>query len=238
MKIYGKNPVKEILTGTRKIHKVYLLNNFKDAKLIKEIEKKNIQIEYTKKAILDKMADGAHQGIVAEVEDFKYQSMQDIFDNIREDEQGLIVILDHLEDPHNLGAIIRTVDAVGAHGVIIPKNRSVGLTPTVLKSSTGALEYVPVHQVTNLVNTIDYLKKQGYWVVGTDAHGSSDYRAIDYDMPVVLIIGSEGKGMSNIVSKACDFKVNLPMRGHVNSLNASVSAAILMYEIMSKRNPL
>ena len=147
-------------------------------------------------------------------------------------------MLDGLEDPHNLGAILRTCDALEVDGVIIGKNRSVGLTPTVAKVSTGAIDYVRVAQVTNLSRTLDDLKKQGFWVVGCDLDNSQDYRAIDYNMPLVIVIGSEGFGISRLVKKNCDMNVVLPMNGHVTSLNASVATAVILYQVYSSRHPL
>ena len=153
-------------------------------------------------------------------------------------EDAFILILDELEDPHNLGSILRTADAAGVHGIIIPKRRAVGLTATVAKLSTGAIEYVPVARVTNLARTIDELKERGVWVFGTDAEGSQDYRNMDATMPLALVIGSEGKGMGRLIREKCDFLVHLPMSGQVTSLNASVAAALLMYEVHRKRRPI
>ena len=146
--------------------------------------------------------------------------------------------MDELEDPHNLGSILRTADAAGVHGIIIPKRRAVGLTATVAKLSTGAIEYVPVARVTNLARTIDELKERGVWVFGTDANGSQDYGNMDATMPLALVIGSEGKGMGRLIREKCDFLVHLPMSGQVTSLNASVAAALLMYEVHRKRRPI
>ncbi|SQC71869.1 Putative TrmH family tRNA/rRNA methyltransferase [Listeria fleischmannii subsp. fleischmannii] len=146
--------------------------------------------------------------------------------------------MDELEDPHNLGSIMRTADSIGAHGIIIPKRRSVSLTQTVAKASTGAIEYVPVVRVTNIAKTIEELQKRGLWIFGTDASGSSDYRTMDADLPLALVIGSEGRGMSRLVREKCDFLIHLPMIGKVTSLNASVAASILLYEVYRKRNPL
>ena len=148
------------------------------------------------------------------------------------------LILDEIEDPHNLGSIMRTADAVGAHGIIIPKRRAVGLTATVAKASTGAIEYIPVVRVTNIASTIDELKERGVWIVGTDAKGREDYRNLDGKMPIGLVIGSEGKGMGRLIREKCDFLIQLPMAGKVTSLNASVAASLLMYEVYRKRNPL
>jgi 23S rRNA (guanosine2251-2'-O)-methyltransferase len=148
------------------------------------------------------------------------------------------LLLDEIEDPHNLGSIMRTADAVGAHGIIIPKRRAVGLTATVAKASTGAIEHIPVVRVTNMARTIDELKERGVWIAGTDASGKQDYRQLDGTMPLGLVIGSEGKGMGRLVRDKCDFLINLPMAGKVTSLNASVAAALLMYEVYRRRHPL
>jgi 23S rRNA (guanosine2251-2'-O)-methyltransferase len=156
----------------------------------------------------------------------------------KRNEPPFFLILDEIEDPHNLGSIMRTADAVGAHGIIIPKRRAVGLTATVAKVSTGAIEYIPVVRVTNIAQTIDELKERGLWIAGTDAKGSQDYRKMDGAMPLGLVIGSEGKGMGRLIREKCDFLFHLPMVGHVTSLNASVAAAILMYEVYRKRHSL
>src|SRR5699024_5845934 len=149
-----------------------------------------------------------------------------------------LIILDELEDPHNLGAILRTADATGAHGVIIPKHRAVGLTETVAKASAGAIEHVPVVQVTNIVNTIERLKENNIWVIGTDEKGSDDYRTLDGDTALAIVIGNEGRGISRLVKEKCDWLVHIPMQGAIPSLNASVAASVLMFEIYRKRNPL
>ena len=158
--------------------------------------------------------------------------------DIPENKQPLLLMLDGLEDPHNLGAILRTCDAVGVDGVIIGKNRSVGLNGTVAKVSTGAIHHVKVAQVTNLTRTLEDLKKKAFWVVGCELENSQDYRSVDYNMPTVLVIGSEGFGMSRLVKKSCDINVVLPMVGHVNSLNASVAASVLLYQVYNSRHPL
>lgn len=170
---------------------------------------------------------------------YQYAELDDLFAAAEaKDEMPFFIILDELEDPHNLGSIMRTADSVGAHGIIIPKRRSVGLTQTVAKASTGAMEYVPVVRVTNMVRTMEELQKRGLWIFGTDAKGSSDYRTMDVDMPLAIVIGSEGFGMSRLVREKCDFLVHLPMRGKVTSLNASVAASLLLYEVYRKRFPL
>jgi len=184
---------------------------------------------------LDKLVGNNHQGVALEVNDYSYVSVDDIIKETKL-KYPFIIMLDGLEDPHNLGAILRTCDAAGVDGVIIGKNRSVRLNSTVAKVSTGAIEYVKVAEVTNLTNTIKYLKTKGFWIVGAEACEKSVlYTEVKYDMPVCLVIGSEGKGVSRLVSENCDYLVKIPMVGHVNSLNASVSCAILIYEIIKNR---
>ena len=181
------------------------------------------------------LASGNHQGIVAEVEEYGYVSLEEVIKKHKDDKNVSLAILDGLEDPHNLGAILRSADASGIDGIIIPKNRSVQLSSTVAKVSTGAIEYVDVIQVVNLVNTIKTLKENGYWIIGLELDGSVDYRKQDYTGKIAVIIGSEGRGISKLVKENCDYLVNIPMVGHVNSLNASVSASILFYEILRNR---
>ena len=175
---------------------------------------------------------------MAHIENYRYYTIDEILKDIPENKQPLLLMLDGLEDPHNLGAILRTCDAVGVDGVIIGKNRSVGLNGTVAKVSTGAIHHVKVAQVTNLTRTLEDLKKKAFWVVGCELENSQDYRSVDYNMPTVLVIGSEGFGMSRLVKKSCDINVVLPMVGHVNSLNASVAASVLLYQVYNSRHPL
>ena len=176
------------------------------------------------------MVDGNHQGIVFDVVDYKYSDIDEL---IKEDD-CLLLMLDHLEDPHNFGAIIRTCEAALVDGIIIPKDRSVSVNSTVMKVSTGALTNVKISQVTNLVNTINYLKDKGFWIVGTDMDGTN-YRDIDYSGKTCIIIGNEGKGISNVVAKNCDFIASIPMRGEINSLNASVATGIVVFEAIKSR---
>ena len=183
---------------------------------------------------MDENFHGNHQGVVVKVIDYEYCNLRDVLEKYK-NEDAVLAILDGLEDPHNLGAILRTADATGVNGIIIPKHRSVSLNATVAKVSTGAIEYANVVQVTNLVTTIKELKKNGYWIIGLELDGSVDYRKQDYSGKIAVVIGSEGKGISRLVKEECDFCVNIPMYGHVNSLNASVSAAILFYEILRNR---
>ncbi len=238
--IYGKNTVIESLKGNKPVYEVYMMKNLKDDKLLSLIQSKNAKVTFvTQKNVLnDLVGSVAHQGIVAQVEGYGYSSVKEILASIPKGKQPLLLMLDGLEDPHNLGAILRTSDAIGVDGVIIGKNRSVGLTSTVAKVSTGAIDHVKVAQVTNLSRTLEDLKKQGFWVVGCDLHESKDYREIDYNMPLVVVIGSEGFGISRLVKSHCDMNVILPMVGHVTSLNASVATAVILYQVFNSRHPL
>lgn len=230
MYVYGKNVVNEILKDNTPIKKVFLSDNFSDKDILNKLRILNINTKYCKPYELDKIVDGNHQGIVLEVPDYQYFDIDDLLIN----ENPLIVILDHLEDPHNFGAIIRTCEAAGIDGIIIPKNRSVDVNSTVMKTSTGALNHVKICQVTNLKNTMDYLKKKGFWIVGTDMDGT-DYTQVDYKGKMAIITGSEGFGMSRLVKDNCDFIASIPMYGEVNSLNASVATAIIVYEAIKQR---
>ncbi|MCD8029261.1 MAG: 23S rRNA (guanosine(2251)-2'-O)-methyltransferase RlmB [Erysipelotrichaceae bacterium] len=237
--IYGKNTVMESLKGQKQVYEIYILKSNNDQKIIKYANSKKIPIHYVDKKYLDKKTNnGVHQGIMACVEGYDYFSIDEIINSIPDDKQPLLLMLDGLEDPHNLGAILRTCDAIEVDGVIIGKNRSVGLTPTVAKVSTGAIDYVKVAQVTNLSRTLEELKKKGYWIVGCDLHESQDYRMIDYNMPLCIVIGSEGFGISRLVKSKCDINVVLPMTGHVTSLNASVATAIILYQVYNSRHPI
>lgn len=230
MYVYGKNVVNEILKDNTPIKKVFLSDNFSDKDILNKLRSLNTNTKYCKPYELDKIVEGNHQGIILEVSDYQYFDIDDLLVN----ENPLIVILDHLEDPHNFGAIIRTCEAAGIDGIIIPKNRSVDVNSTVMKTSTGALNHVKICQVTNLKNTIDYLKKKGFWIVGTDMDGT-DYTQVDYKGKMAIITGSEGFGMSRLVKDNCDFIASVPMYGEVNSLNASVATAIIIYEAIKQR---
>lgn len=240
--IHGRNPVIEALKSGREINKVLIAQNSKQGSMQKVIDlAKNTDalVQFVPKKKLDQLTDGNHQGVVASVAAYEYAEMDDLFKKASErNEDPFILILDEIADPHNLGSIMRTADAVGAHGIIIPKRRAVGLTETVAKSSTGAIEHIPVVRVTNIARAIDELKENGLWIVGTDAKGDQDYRQMDGKLPLGVVIGSEGKGIGRLISEKCDFLVQLPMVGHVTSLNASVAASLLMYEVYRKRHPL
>ena len=226
MKIFGKNALRETLSNPSKIKKIYLSENFKDKELLSIIKKNKIHYESMLQSNMNKI-ESKNQGIIAIVDDYNYSSLNDLIND------KTIIILDHLEDPHNFGAIIRTVEAAGIKSIIIPKDRSVDVNDTVMKTSTGALNNVKICRVTNLVNTIDKLKDNGSFIYGAEANGI-DYKKVYYSDKVVLVIGSEGNGLSNLVKKSCDEIVSLPMKGHVNSLNASVAASILIYDLISR----
>jgi 23S rRNA (guanosine2251-2'-O)-methyltransferase len=236
MIVYGKNVFSQIQNDPAAIEEVYILNGLKDQKISQSLNKlKNVRISKVSRAQLDKMtSQGIHQGIAAKVKDIQTYSLSELLQK-RKSDQPLFIALDEIQDPHNLGAILRTADCAGADGVIICKHNSVGLTPAAIKTSTGAAYTVPVAVVNNMSAALKELKKEGYWIVGTDMKDARDYREGIYDVPLVLVIGSEGKGISPLVKKQCDYMVTLPMRGSISSLNASVAAAILMYEVQNKR---
>lgn len=228
--VYGKNTVREYILNNKNVLKIIANNKSND--LINLAKSKGISTQIVDNAYLDKLVSGRHQGIVAQIKDFKYYNLEDITCDM-DKKYPFVLMLDGLEDPHNLGAILRTCDACLVDGVIICKNRSVRLNDTVAKVSTGAIDYVKVVEVTNLTNTIKELKKKGFWIVGAEAMEESRYYdQLKYDMPVCLVVGSEGRGISELVRKNCDFLVKIPMYGHVNSLNASVSCSVLIYEII------
>lgn len=239
--IVGKNPVIEALKSGRTINKLLIsdqLNQSTVQKLENLAKRQQVVITRVPKKKLDQQVEGNHQGIAAAVAAYDYASLDDVFAKAEANgEAPFFIILDEIEDPHNLGSILRTADAVGVHGVIIPKRRAVGLTATVAKTSAGAIEYIPVVRVTNIAQTMDELKDRQVWIVGTEAEGTEDYRELEGTLPLALVIGNEGKGMSRLVKEKCDWTVRLAMQGHVSSLNASVAASILMYEIYRKRHP-
>lgn len=241
-RIIGKNPVIEALRSKHDINKIWIAEGSTRGgmqQIIQLAKEQHVLIQYVPKKKLDSMVEGAHQGVVAQIAAYDYVELEDLLNIPKEkNESPFFILLDEIEDPHNLGSIMRTADSVGAHGIIIPKRRAVGLTSTVAKASAGAIQYVPVARVTNMARAIDTLKEQGVWIIGTDASGKEDYRQVDGKMPLGLVIGSEGKGMGRLVKEKCDFLVRLPMVGHVTSLNASVAASLLMYEIYRKRNPI
>ena len=236
----GRNALTEALAAGRAIDKVYLAEGNTDralARLAAMAKQAGAVVVETDRRKLDQLsATGAHQGVIAMVAAHAYATVEEILENAKNrGEAPLIVICDELSDPHNLGAIIRTAECAGAHGVIIPKRRSVGLTAVVGKASAGALEYLPVARVANLVSAIRELQKAGVWVFGTAADGDTALYQADLKGPAAIVIGNEGDGMSRLVAEACDFKVSIPMRGRISSLNASNAAAILLYEAVRQR---
>ena len=223
MLIYGKNVTNEYLKTGKKINKTYLLDNYEENSNFPNIERVN-------KMQMDKLVKANTQGIVLDI-DYEYSKLEEITNK----ENPLIVILDHLEDPHNLGAIIRTCEAAGVDGIIIPENRSVSVNSTVVHTSAGSIFNMKIVKVVNLRQTITKLKKEGFWFIGTDMEGT-DYKKIDYKGKTCIIICSEGFGMSRIISEECDYKASIKMNGKVNSLNASVAAGIIIYEAIYQRN--
>ena len=236
MYIYGKNVAKEKLNSSDKINKAYVSKKFKDSEILDTLFKKNIRVDFVDNKVLDKKVNGLHQGIILDIDEFKTYQLKEVLDNLKNKEgYKTLVMLDHLEDPHNFGAIIRTSEALGIDGIIIPNDRSVGITGTVVKTSAGAIEHIPIIRVPNLTSTINKLKDENFWIIGTDMTGQN-YTNIDYNMNICLIIGNEGKGMSNVVKENCDFIASIPMNGKINSLNASVSCGIILSEIISRRD--
>lgn len=237
--IAGRNPVMEAIRSGRSIESILVAKGERSGSVVAIIAKakqKNIPVKDVDSKKLDFLAKGVnHQGIVAQCAVKEYSTLEDIFALAEErGESPFIIVLDKIEDPHNLGAIIRTAECAGAHGVIIPERRSAGLSYTVEKTSAGALEYVPVVRVKNISAVLQKLKDKGIWVYGADMDGEH-YKKVNFDGAVALVIGNEGKGISPLVAKDCDVIVSLPMKGKINSLNASVAAGILMYEIADKR---
>lgn len=237
--IAGRNPVMEAIRSGRSIESILVAKGERSGSVVAIIAKakqKNIPVKDVDSKKLDFLAKGVnHQGIVAQCAVKEYSTLEDIFALAEErGESPFIIVLDKIEDPHNLGAIIRTAECAGAHGVIIPERRSAGLSYTVEKTSAGALEYMPVVRVKNISAALQKLKDKGIWVYGADMDGEH-YKKVNFDGAVALVIGNEGKGISPLVAKDCDVIVSLPMKGKINSLNASVAAGILMYEIADKR---
>lgn len=234
--IYGKNVVRQLLHEDKRVHVIYFAEKFKDKEIINLAQRHHLKIKWVSSHQLDTLSNnGLHQGVVAEIDDYKYFDVSEMIAEPRGN-YPLLVMLDGIEDPHNLGAILRTCDAIGADGIIICKHRSVGLNATVAKVSTGAIESVKVAQVTNLTKTLLELKEKGFWVVGAEMDETAqEYSKCKYDMPLILVIGSEGNGISSLVKKNCDFLVYLPMQGKINSLNASVACGVLLYQIYTQR---
>lgn len=238
-KIIGRNPVREAIKSGRDIDKILVKKGEIEGSLvpiIKMAKNEGIPVVETDKQKLDQVAEGGnHQGVIAYVATHSYCTVKDILESAKnKGHDPFIIILDKITDPHNFGSIIRSANCVGADGIIIPKRNSVGLNSVVAKTSAGAIEYTPVAKVTNIAQTIEALKKEGIWVAGAEAGGDTMYRT-NLKGPIALVIGSEGEGISRLVKESCDFLVEIPMFGDVNSLNASVAAAVLMYEISRQR---
>jgi len=231
MLVCGKNVAREILKSNYKINNIYILNTFDNEELFKLINKRKLNVIKKTMSEMDKMTRELHQGIIIEIEDYKYYTMEEIE---KDENSNFILILDHIEDPRNFGAIIRTAECAGVNYIIIPNKRTVEVTTTVVKTSSGALANMKIVQVANLRNAIEKLKKNNYWIIGTDADGE-DYLKVNYEGKVALVIGSEGNGLKQIVKSSCDRVVSLPLKGEVNSLNASVAAGIMIYEILKTR---
>lgn len=237
--VEGRNAVLEAFRSGKSVDKLFVLEKCEDGlvrTILREAKKHDTIIKYVKKERLDQLSEtGKHQGVIAMTAAYNYAEVEDILAAAREKgEPPFLVLLDNIEDPHNLGAIIRTANLAGAHGVIIPKNRAVGLTATVARTSAGALNYTPVAKVTNLARTIENLKKEGIWFVCADMGGTQMYD-LDLKGAIGLVIGNEGDGVSKLVREKCDFIASIPMQGDIDSLNASVAAGVLAYEIVRQR---
>lgn len=237
--IEGRNAVLEAFRSGKTIDKLYILDGCHDGpinSILRESKKQQTIVKFVKKDRLDAMSQtGKHQGVIASMAAYDYANVEDLLENARKKgEPPFLFVLDNIEDPHNLGAIIRTANLAGAHGVIIPKNRAAGLTAVVARTSAGALNYTPVAKVTNIAKTIEELKKEGMWFVCADMDGEIMYR-LDLKGPIGLVIGNEGDGVSRLVKEKCDFVASIPMKGDIDSLNASVAAGVLAYEIVRQR---
>lgn len=240
-RLEGRNAVQEALDAGRRIDKLFVAEGATDRslhRLAALAKEQGAVVVFTDRRKLDQMSQThAHQGIIAQAAAHEYCSLDDILSRAEEKgENPLIVLCDELTDPHNLGAILRSAECAGAHGVVIPKRRSVGLTSTVAKASAGAIEYMPVARVTNMAAAIQELKEKGVWVFGTAADADTSLYEADFKGPTAIVIGNEGDGMSRLVAQSCDFKVSIPMKGKISSLNASAAAAILLYEALRRRN--
>ena len=237
--IEGRNAVLEAFRSGKCVDKLFILDGCQDGPvrtIAREARKKDTIINYVSKERLDQLSEThAHQGVIAQVAAYEYSTVEDILAKAEEKgEPPFLILLDNVEDPHNLGAIIRTANLAGAHGVIIPKRRAVGLTSTVAKTSAGAINYTPVAKVTNLVRTMEELKQKGIWFVCADMDGDVMYR-VNLKGPIGLVIGNEGEGVGRLVKESCDMTAAIPMKGDIDSLNASVAAGVLAYEIVRQR---
>ena len=237
--IEGRNAVIEAFRAGKTVDKLFVLEHCKEGSMntiLREAKKRDTVIQYVKKERLEQMSEtGKHQGVIARMAAYEYASVEEILAKAeKQGEPPFVFLLDGVEDPYNLGAVVRTADQVGAHGVIIPKNRAVGLTASAARASAGALNYIPVARVTNLARTVEQLKKQGIWFVCADMGGQPMYQ-VDMKGPLGLVVGGEGEGVSRLVREACDYTASIPMKGHVDSLNASVAAGVLAYEAFRQR---
>ena len=230
MFVCGRNVAKDLIKNNQTIYKAILQDDFHDKELISLLENAKIKIEYVSKREIDHFDIGNHQGIILSIPDYSYYSLDSVYDS------QVVVILDHIEDPHNFGAIIRTCEAAGINSIIIPSDRQVLVNATVMKTSAGTVDSVHIVKVANISNAIEQLQKNGFWVVGTSLNDrSQDYREIDYSGKIALVVGNEGSGISDLVSKKCDFIAKIPMYGTTNSLNVSVATGIMIYEIIRNR---
>lgn len=238
--VAGRNSVAEVLKSGRSINKILVAKGERHGaikEIIGQARSQGLVVQEVDSAKLDQITEGMrHQGVVAMVAPVAYAELEDILGKAQDNgEQPFIVLLDELEDPHNVGAILRTSDATGVHGVLLPKRRSSPLTATVAKTSAGAVEYVPVARIGNISQTLKKLKKQGLWVVGADMDGDKNYYEADLTGPIVVVVGSEGQGMGRLTKEECDFVVRIPMKGKITSLNASVACSLLLYEVLRQR---
>ena len=232
MLVYGKNVAIEILQNNIKVKKIYLQEHFNNQEILSLIKKSNLNPKIISKKRMDDLIDGLHQGIILDIENYRYLDLNNV---VESESIKTIVMLDHIEDPHNFGAIIRTCEAAGIDAIIIPRDRQVDINSTVIKTSVGTVFQMKIIRVSNLANAIDKLKKNDFWIIGTDMENAIDYKDINYEGKTVLIIGNEGKGMSPLIKKKCDLTAKIPMYGTTNSLNASVAAGIMIYEVVRNR---
>lgn len=238
--IEGRNPVIEAMKSDVQIDRILISKEIAEgsiSKILTMAKENKILVKYVDKAALSKISEnGRHQGIIAEAMEYEYKEIEDIFENAKQkNEKPFVIILDEITDVHNLGAIIRTAECLGSHGVIIPKRRAAGVNGVVAKTSAGAVEYLPIVRVTNISQTLEILKEKGLWIYGADMDGEKYISEENLDIPIGVVIGSEGSGIGRLIKKNCDTLVKIPMKGNINSLNASCAASIIIYEIMKQR---
>ncbi len=238
--IEGRNPVIEAMKSDVQIDRILISKEIAEgsiSKILTMAKENKILVKYVDKAALSKISEnGRHQGIIAEAMEYEYKEIEDIFENAKKkNEKPFVIILDEITDVHNLGAIIRTAECLGSHGVIIPKRRAAGVNGVVAKTSAGAVEYLPIVRVTNISQTLEILKEKGLWIYGADMDGEKYISEENLDVPIGVVIGSEGSGIGRLIKKNCDTLVKIPMKGNINSLNASCAASIIIYEIMKQR---